>query len=167
MDQWHTVCECPMLAEREYKRRHDWVGRKIHREVSKKIGFDVNEKWYKHESDKVVENDSWTILWNFTIQTDHVNQVTRPDMVIIVKIKNECKIILTLQAPLIAKLKRGRKITMIAYNSLKRELKKIWDMPLKVISIVVGVHRSWQIVYVHTWRTWNQKFYKLLYLIIF
>ena len=85
-----------------------------------------------------MENDSWNILWNFTIQTDHVNQVTRPDMVIIVKIKNECKIILTLQAPLIAKLKRGRKITIIAYNSLKRELKKIWDMPLKVISTVVG-----------------------------
>ena len=118
------------------------MGRKIHWEVNKKIGFDINEKWYKHESDKVVENDSWNILWNFTIQTDHVNQVTRPDMVTIVKIKNECKIILTLQAPLIAKLKRGRKITMIAYNSLKRELKKIWDMPLKVISIVVGVHRS-------------------------
>ena len=25
----HIVCEYPMLAQREYKRRHDWVGRKI------------------------------------------------------------------------------------------------------------------------------------------
>ena len=68
----HMVCECPMLAQREYKRRHDSVGRKIHWEVCRKIGFDVNEKWYKDESEKVVENDSWKILWDFTIQTDHV-----------------------------------------------------------------------------------------------
>ena len=46
----HIVCECPMLAQREYKRRHDWVGRKIYCEVCRKFGFDVNEKWYKHES---------------------------------------------------------------------------------------------------------------------
>ena len=55
----HIVCECPILAQREYKRRHDWVGRKIHWEVCRKIGFDVNEKCYKHEPEKVVENDSW------------------------------------------------------------------------------------------------------------
>ena len=41
----HIVSECPMLAQREYKRRHDWVGRKIHWEVCRKIDFDVNEKW--------------------------------------------------------------------------------------------------------------------------
>ena len=35
----HIVCECPMLVQREYKRRHDWVGRKIHWEVCRKIVF--------------------------------------------------------------------------------------------------------------------------------
>ena len=40
----HIVCECPMLTQREYKRRHDLVGRKIHWKVCRKIGFDVNEK---------------------------------------------------------------------------------------------------------------------------
>ena len=58
----HIVCECPMLAQREHKRRHDWVGRKIHWEVCRKICFDVNEKWYKHEPEKVVENDPWNLL---------------------------------------------------------------------------------------------------------
>ena len=58
----HIVCEYPVLAQREYKSRRDWVGRKIYWEVCKKINFDVNEKWYKHEPEKVVENDSWKIL---------------------------------------------------------------------------------------------------------
>ena len=89
----HMVCECPMLAKREYKRRHDWVCRKIHWEVCRKIGFDVNEKWYKNEPEQVMKNDSWKILWDFTIQTDHVIEARRPDMVIIDKTQNECKII--------------------------------------------------------------------------
>ena len=102
----HIVCEYPMLAQREYKRRHDWVGRKIHWEVCRKIGFDANEKCYKHEPEKVVENDSWKI-WDFTIQTDHVIEARRPDMVIIDKTSAK---LLALHAPMIVELKRGRKI---------------------------------------------------------
>ena len=33
----HIVRECPMLTQREYKRRHDWVGRKIYWEVCRKM----------------------------------------------------------------------------------------------------------------------------------
>ena len=84
----HIVCECPMLAQREYKRRHDWVDRKINWEECRNIGFDVNEKWYKHELEKVVENHSWEILWDVKIQTDHVIEARRPNVVIIYKTKN-------------------------------------------------------------------------------
>ena len=82
------------------------LGRKIHWEVCRKIGFDANEKCYKHEPEKVVENDSWKI-WDFTIQTDHVIEARRPDMVIIDKTSAK---LLALHAPMIVELKRGRKI---------------------------------------------------------
>ena len=82
-----------MWTQKEYKRRHDRVGIKIHWEVRRKFGFGVNEKWYKHEPEKVLENDSWKALWDFAIQTDHVTEARRPDMVIIDKTKNNCKII--------------------------------------------------------------------------
>ena len=126
-----------MLAQREYKRRHDWVGRKIHWGVCRKIGFDVNEKWYKHEPEKVVENDSWKILWDFTIQTDHVIEARRRDMVIIDKTKNECKII-DFACPFDSRIEEREKDKMKDYSGLKRELKKIWDMPVKIIPVVVG-----------------------------
>ena len=38
----HILCECSMLAQKEYKRRHGWVGRNIYWEVCRKTGFDVN-----------------------------------------------------------------------------------------------------------------------------
>ena len=133
----HIVCECPMLAQRDYKRRHHWVGRKIHWEVCRKIGFDVNEKWYKHEPEKLVENDSWKILWDFTIPTDHAIEARRPDMAIIYKTKNECKII-EFACPFDSRIEAREKDKTKGYNNLKGELKKIWDMPVKGIPVVVG-----------------------------
>ena len=37
------MSECPKLAQKEYEKRHDWVGKKIHWEVCKEEGFIVNE----------------------------------------------------------------------------------------------------------------------------
>ena len=59
------------------------MGRKIHWNVCRKIVFDVNEKWYKYEPEKVVEIDSQKIIWDFIIETDHAIEAGRPDLVII------------------------------------------------------------------------------------
>ena len=45
----HILSECSKMAQKEYKRRRDWVGKKVHWQVSKRCGFDINEKWYEHE----------------------------------------------------------------------------------------------------------------------
>ena len=58
-------------------------------------------------------------------------------MVIIDKTKNECKIT-DFTCPLDSSIEEREKDKMKGYNDLKRELKKIWDMPLKVIPVVVG-----------------------------
>ena len=84
-----------------------------------------------------MENDSLEILWDFTIQTDHVIEARRPDMVITDKTKNECKII-DFACPFDSRIEEREKGKMKGYNDLKRELKKIWDMPVKVIPVVVG-----------------------------
>lgn len=42
----HVVSECGKLAQKVYKRRHDWVGKKIHWEVCKKYGLALKAKWY-------------------------------------------------------------------------------------------------------------------------
>ena len=56
------------MAQKKFKRRHDWVGKKIHWEASLKYGFDVKSKWYEHEPEKTMENVVCTILWDFIIQ---------------------------------------------------------------------------------------------------
>ena len=58
-------------------------------------------------------------------------------MVIIDKTKNECKII-DFACPFDSRIEGREKDKMKGYNDLKTELKKIWDMPVKVIPVVVG-----------------------------
>ena len=58
----HIISECRKLAEREYKVRHDWVGKVIHWEMCKKFKFDHTNKWYMHNPAPVLENDSHKLL---------------------------------------------------------------------------------------------------------
>ena len=44
----HILCSCPKLAQTEYKKRHDVVGRVIHWEVCKEYGVECSDKWYEH-----------------------------------------------------------------------------------------------------------------------
>lgn len=45
-------------------------------------GTQVQEKWYEHEPDAMTENDCCKILWDFSVQTDHVIGTRRPDIII-------------------------------------------------------------------------------------
>ena len=47
----HIMSECSKLAPKEYKTRHDWVGKIIQWELCKKFKFDHTNKWYMHNPD--------------------------------------------------------------------------------------------------------------------
>ena len=51
-----------LLREREYKRKHDWLGRRIHCEIWRGNGIHAKSKWYEHQLEAVIENDSRKIL---------------------------------------------------------------------------------------------------------
>ncbi len=65
------------MAQKEYKARHDWVGKVIHWEMCKKF------KWYMHNPAPVLENDTHKLLWDFNVQTDHLISARRPNLIII------------------------------------------------------------------------------------
>ena len=84
----HIISECSKLAQKEYKARHDWVGKVIHLEMCKEFKFDHADKWYLHNKAPVLENDMHKLLWDFDIQTDHLISGRRPDLIIINKKRN-------------------------------------------------------------------------------
>ena len=119
----------------EYKARHDWVGKVIHWEMCRKFKFDHTNKWYMHNPAPVLENDSHKLRWDFTIQTDHLIPARRPDLIIINKRKRICKIVdFAVPADHRINLKESEK----KYLDLARELKKLWNMKVTIVLIVIG-----------------------------
>ena len=81
----HIIRECSKLAQKEYKRRHDWVGKRNNWEVCRENAIEVKTKWYEHQPKAVQENARYKILWDLNIQTDQVIEARRPDMIVIDK----------------------------------------------------------------------------------
>ena len=46
----HIISECSKLAQKEYKARHDWVGKVIHWEMCRKFQFDHKQMVYAQPS---------------------------------------------------------------------------------------------------------------------
>ena len=86
----HIISKCGKLAQKEYRSRHDWVGRVIHWEMCKKFRFDHTKKWYKHIPASVLENN--TLLWEFEIQTDYLISARRPHRIVINKKRELAKL---------------------------------------------------------------------------
>ena len=79
----HIVNGCSKLAQKEYKRRHD--NKIVHWKLAKKCSFEAGDKWYKHGPERVIEVEDYQILWDFSIQTDHVIKAQRLDLVVVGK----------------------------------------------------------------------------------
>ena len=133
----HIVSECPKLAQREYKRRHDWVGRRIHWEICRANGIHVRSKWYEHQPEAVIENDSCKILWDFTVQRDHFITARKFDRIFINIKHNECQIN-DFAIPYDTKVDDKEVEKIEKYLDLVRELKKVWNMKVIVVPLVTG-----------------------------
>ena len=92
-----------------------------------------------HNPASVLENDKHKPLWDFDIHMDHLISARRPDLIIInqKKKKRICKIVdFAVPADHRIKLKECEKRDK--YLDLARELKKLWNMKVTIVPIVIG-----------------------------
>ena len=137
----HIISECSKLAQKEYKTRHDWLGKIIHKEMCKKFKFDHTNEYYRHNPAYVLENDAHKLLWNFDIQTDYQISARTPDLIIIKKKKRIWKIVdFAVSVDHRIKLKESQKKEK--YLGLTRELKTLCNMKVTIIPIVIGAFGS-------------------------
>ena len=132
----HIVSGCSKNAQKEYKRRHDNLGKIIHWKLARKCNFEAGDKWQEHEPEKVSENEDYKILWGFSIQTDVIG-ARRPDLVVVDKKDRSCKII-DFAVPGDSRIEEKEKDKIEKYQDLGKELQKIWNVKAKIIPLVVG-----------------------------
>jgi len=77
------------------------------------------------------------ILWDMNIQTDHVIEHRRPDIVVVDK-DNKRALLIDIVVPADARVEEKEREKMDRYQDLARELKRLWNVETKVIPIMVG-----------------------------
>ena len=120
------ISECSKLVQKEYKTRHDWLGKVNNWELWKKFKFAHANKWYMHNPAPVLENDTHKHLWDFDIQTDHLISAKRPNLIMINKKKRKkiCKIV-DFAVPADHRIRLKECENRHKYVDLARERKKI------------------------------------------
>ena len=83
------------------------------------------------------KNDTHKLLWDFNIQTDHLIQARRPDLIIINKKKSICKIV-DFAVPGDHRINLKEYEKKDKYHDLARELKKLWNLKVTIVPIVIG-----------------------------
>ena len=81
----NPISECSKIAQKDYKTRHDWVGKVFHCELCKKLKFEHTTKWYMHKPKSILENEKHEIFLDFEIQIDYPISARRPSLVLIKK----------------------------------------------------------------------------------
>ena len=76
-------------------------------------------------------------MWDFSIQTDHVIEARRPDLVVVDKKRRICKII-NFAIPGSSTIEAKEKEKIEKHQDLRRELQQIWNVKVKIIPLVVG-----------------------------
>ena len=56
------MIECSKLGQKECETRNDWVEKFLHRELCKKSKLGHTTKWYAHQQEFVIENETNIIL---------------------------------------------------------------------------------------------------------
>ena len=51
------VSGCSKLAQKEHKRRHDYLRKIVYWKLARKCNFEAGNKWYEHEPESVLENE--------------------------------------------------------------------------------------------------------------
>ena len=96
---------------------------------------------YNYKPASVVENDRVKILRDFHIQTDHVIQYRRPDIVVLYKTERKCHLIdIAVPVDKRAELKEQEKKDN--YIELRQEVKKIQNLSqVVIVPVVIGALR--------------------------
>ena len=93
--------------------------------------------WYMHNPAPVLENDSDKPLLDFNIQTDHLIPARRPDLIIINK-KTRISKIVDFAVPADHRINLKESEKKDKYLDLTREIKKLWNMKVTIVPIVIG-----------------------------
>ena len=135
----HLVSGCSVLAQCDFKTRHDRMGLRVYWELCRKYKVKCSEKWYEECPDSVRKSEcgKFEIWWNRPVMTTKKLDHNKPDVVVIDREKKYWTLI-DFSVPNDKNVVSKEKEKVDHYRELAKEIRKIHHVRTKVIPIVVG-----------------------------
>ena len=93
------------------------------------------------------------LLWDFNIQTDNLISARRPDLIIINK-KRSCRIV-DFAVPVDHRINLKECAKKDMYLDLVKKLKKLWNMNITIVPIVIVAFGTITKGFLKAWKTWK------------
>ena len=125
----HLASGCKELAKKQYVKRHDRVGLRVHWELCRKYGVDCARKWYEHMSKSVCVNEvgDVEIWWDRTVLTGRATKHNRSDLIVIDRGKKK-RILVDFSFPLDKNIVSKENEKIEKYGILAREVQRIYRL---------------------------------------
>ena len=112
----------------------------VHWELCRKYKLPAKEKWYEHQPDKVLENNTVKPLWDFKIKTDRVLEHINRGILIVEKGKETC-VVIDIACPFHTRIKEKENEKINKCQDLKRKIRKVWKCK-EVVIVAINYYRT-------------------------
>ena len=135
----HLISGCTMLAQKEYRKRHDRMGLRVYWELLVKYGFERSEKWYQEVPDpvRITADRRYEIRWDQTIPTARKLDHNKPDVVMIDHVEKRWTLI-DFSVPFDGNVAKKEDEKKTKYTDLARSVAAEHNVRVEIIPIVVG-----------------------------
>ena len=133
----HIVVDYSALAPMDYTDRHNEVASIIHWDICSHFGLPVESRWYRHHTDKLVETDNITMMWNTAIPTARKISANRPDICSRNKKTDTC-LLIDICCPANGNIARKQAEKLTKYSDLWVEVSRMWQCQALVFPVVLG-----------------------------
>ena len=131
----HLVSSCSKIAQTDYKERHDKVARMLHWNLCKNYNIQATDQWWKHQPEKVIENEEVKILWDFQLQTDRKIAHNIPDITVI---ERDQIWLIDVAIPGDARIEDKTLEKITKYQDLRIEIQRLMERKTTVVPVIVG-----------------------------
>jgi hypothetical protein len=135
----HLASGCGELAKKQYVRRHDRMGVRVHWELCKKYGIGCTERWYEHVPNRVSTDKEGQVViyWDVKVETAKALPHNRPDVVVVDKRIGKWTLV-DFSVPLDKNVVSKEDEKVEKYLPLAQEIRKMHKVHTEIIPIVIG-----------------------------
>jgi hypothetical protein len=135
----HIISSCTVLAQSEYKKRHDIFAKIIHMNLAVKFNLLKNtQPHYSHTPETCLENDSYKLYFDRTILTDIHIKHNRPDIIILNKQQKQAYL-LDLAVPNSHNITQTYNTKINKYLELSVAMRNLWCLEkISILPLVIS-----------------------------